>query len=39
MLEKAQILDKEFDSWYNESSLPIAPNRNKLAELYLDVIK
>ena len=38
MLEKAQTLDSEFEMWYNESSLPVAPNRNKLAELYLEII-
>jgi uncharacterized protein len=39
MLEKAEMMDKEFESWYNQSPLPNAPNRNALAKLYLNIIK
>ena len=39
MLEKAELLDSEFEIWYNESVLPNKPNRNKLIELYFEIIE
>ena len=39
MLERAESFDKEFDVWYNESTLPKAPNRNALTELYFEIIE
>ena len=31
-------LDTGFNSWYDKSVLPKAPDRNKLSELYFDII-
>ena len=39
MLEKAKLFDREFETWYNESILPKAPDRNKLTELYFEIIE
>ena len=39
VLEKAELLDSEFEIWYNESILPNKPNRNKLIELYFEIIE
>jgi hypothetical protein len=37
-LELIEILDSSFNSWYDKSVLPKAPDRNKLTELYFDII-
>jgi len=38
MLLMAENMEKEFEFWYNQSTLPKAPDRNKLTRLYLDVL-
>jgi uncharacterized protein len=32
------MMEKEFETWYEQSVLPNAPDRNKLLELYYDII-
>ena len=39
LLDVVENLDKEFESWYDKSVLPKAPDRNKLTELYFDIIE
>ena len=38
VVERAETLDKEFETWYIQSSLPHSPDKKSLTELYLDVI-
>jgi hypothetical protein len=37
MLEKAECMEKDFEKWYSESTLPNSPDRNKLLNLYLEL--
>jgi uncharacterized protein len=34
----AENMDREFDTWYESSTLPKAPDRNKLLDLYIEII-
>lgn len=37
-IEKASSLEKQFETWYEQSSLPKSPDRNALTELYLRIV-
>lgn len=39
LLSKVGALEKEFETWYNQSTLPNAPDRNALTELYLEIVE
>jgi len=39
ILELAETMEKEFETWYNESPLPNSPNKKELTKLYLDIIE
>lgn len=38
ILEMAKTMESEFEIWYEQSPLPNTPNRNKLKELYYDIV-
>lgn len=38
ILEMATNMELEFETWYKQSPLPNAPDRNKLKELYFDIV-
>ena len=38
ILNMAETMEKEFETWYEKSTLPNSPDRNKLKELYLDIV-
>ena len=38
ILEMAQTMEQEFETWYKESLLPNTPDRNALKELYFDIV-
>lgn len=39
IMEMARTMEQEFELWYEQSSLPMKPNRNKIKELYLSIVK
>jgi uncharacterized protein len=39
ILSMSEDMEKQFEDWYGQSSLPKAPDRNSLTKIYLDVIK
>lgn len=39
IIEISERLDKEFDLWYDESTLPNSPNKKGLSNLYFDIVK
>lgn len=38
ILDMAETMEKEFETWYEKSPLPKMPDRNKLKELYLEIV-
>ena len=38
ILEMAETMEKEFETWYAKSPLPNAPNKKELTELYLNIV-
>lgn len=39
VIEKATEFEKQFESWYNSSTLPHSPNWKSIKELYFEILK